>query len=277
VSMARLAKGSLRLAARNLSPNCVKTSASFRPNFRFFSASSSANDTAETIAAAVSNIVPPAAPIDSASVIEGISHIESASSELGFSPSHIVMQAVEQIHLMVGIPYWEAIVLATVALRVIMLPLAITSVQNAARMSTLRPAMQAVKDRQARHPNGDDPGVRTIFEAETRQLFIAHKVNPLKSLAMPIIQLPIFISLYFGLRDMGLYFPGYSTGGDFWFADLTAADPYFIFPLVNALSFLVMIELGSDGIQTENQGMFKWVRSFLSCGMLLKPLPNISK
>jgi membrane protein insertase Oxa1/YidC/SpoIIIJ len=247
MSITRLAKGSSRLAARNLSPNCVKTS--FRPNFRFFSASSSASDTSETVAAAVSNVVPPAAPIDSTSVIEGISHIESASSELGFSPSHIVMQVVEQIHLMVGIPYWEAIVLGTVALRIMMLPLAITSVQNAARMSTLRPAMQAVKDRQARHPNGDDPGIRTIFEAETRQLFISHKVSPLKSLAMPIIQLPIFISLYFGLRDMGLYYPGYNTGGDYWFIDLTAADPYFIFPLVNALSFLVMIELALTGFK----------------------------
>lgn len=262
MSMARLAKGSSRSAVRNLPPNCVKTSTNFRSNFRFFSASSSASDAPGTIAAAVSNVAP--TPIDSASVIEGISHIESASSELGYSPSHFVMQAVEQIHLLVGIPYWEAIVIATVALRVIMLPLAITTVQNAARMSSLRPAMQAVKDRQARHPNGDDPSVRTLFEAETRQLFISHKVNPLKSLAMPIIQLPIFISLYFGLRDMGLYFPGYSTGGDFWFSDLTAADPYFIFPIVNALSFLVMIELGSDGIQTENQGMFKWVRTSYS-------------
>ena len=260
MSIARLAKGSSRLAARNLSPNCVRTSTAFRPNFRFFSASSSASETSGTIVAAASNAVPAAAPIDSTSVIDGISHIESASSELGFSPSHLVMQVVEQIHLMVGIPYWEAIIVATVALRIIMLPLAITSVQNAARMSTLRPAMQAVKDRQARHPNADDPSVRTIFEAETRQLFLSHKVNPLKSLAMPIIQLPIFISLYFGLRDMGIYFPGYCTGGEFWFTDLTAADPYFIFPLVNALSFLVMIELGSDGIQTENQGMFKWVR-----------------
>ena len=174
------------------------------------------------------------------------------------------MQVVEQIHLMGGIPYWESIIVVTVALRVVLLPLAITSVQNAARMGALRPAMQAVKDRQARHPNGDDPSVRPLFEAETKQLFISHKVNPLKSLAMPLIQLPIFISLYFALRDMGIYFPGYSTGGEYWFTDLTAADPHFIFPILNALSFLVMIELGSDGIQTENQGMFKWVRSSVS-------------
>lgn len=192
-------------------------------------------------------------------IINTATQLDGAAASAGFSPSQMVMQVIDQVHLLVGIPYWEAIILTTLGLRVVMLPLAISSVQNAAKMGALRPLIQSIKDRQARHPSGDDPSIRSRFEAETRQLFLSHKVNPLKSIAMPLIQLPIFLSLYFALRDMGTYFPEYSTGGDFWFGDLTAADQYYIFPAINAISFLIMIEIGADGIQTENQGMFKWV------------------
>jgi YidC/Oxa1 family membrane protein insertase len=64
---------------------------------------------------------------------------------------------------------------------------------------------------------------------------------------MPIFQFPI-ISLFLALRDMGAYFPGFVTGGTSWFSDLTAADPYYIFPVFNAVTFLIMIEIAKDGM-----------------------------
>jgi YidC/Oxa1 family membrane protein insertase len=265
---------SSRLSATTFTNTGKRCPYAFNKYSRCFSASptvGNASDKAAAIAEAASSISQGASDSLPATVIDSVTQVDEAAAVIGFSPSQVIMQIIDQVHLLVGIPYWEAIILTTLGLRVVMLPMAISSVQNAAKMGALRPAIQAIKDRQAKHPSGDDPSIRSRFEAETKQLFLSHKVNPLKSIAMPLIQLPIFLSLYFALRDMGIYFPEYSTGGEFWFSDLTAADQYYIFPVVNALSFLVMIELGADGIQTENQGMFKWVR-FTFCSARMKPL-----
>lgn len=254
---------SSRLSATTFSNTGKSCPYAFNKYSRCFSASpavGNGSDKVAAIAEAASSITQGAADSLPSTIIDSASQVDEAAAVVGFSPSHVIMQIIDQVHLLVGVPYWEAIILTTLGLRVIMLPMAISSVQNAAKMGALRPAIQAIKDRQAKHPSGDDPSIRSRFDAETRQLFTSNKVNPLKSIAMPLIQLPIFLSLYFALRDMGIYFPEFSTGGEFWFYDLTAADQYYIFPAVNALSFLIMIEIGADGIQTENQGMFKWVR-----------------
>ena len=44
-----------------------------------------------------------------------------------------------------------------------------------------------------------------------------------------------------------------------WFTDLAAADSTMILPIANAVSFLLMIELGADGMASSDQDKFKWV------------------
>jgi YidC/Oxa1 family membrane protein insertase len=85
---------------------------------------------------------------------------------------------------------------------------------------------------------------------------------------MPFVQLPVFISFFAALREMGDYFPGYATGGIHWFTDLSVADPTMILPVCNALSFLLMIELGVDGMAKEQQGQFVWVMRALGVAMV---------
>lgn len=126
-------------------------------------------------------------------------------------------------------------------------------------MAALRPDMQKLQDAMAKDPHIDDPRVKTRYMEEMKALFVHHKVNPLRAFAMPFIQLPLFISFFFGLQGMGTYFPDYASGGDFWFPNLALADPLLILPITNALSFLLMLEMGADGIQTSQQATFKWV------------------
>jgi len=44
-----------------------------------------------------------------------------------------------------------------------------------------------------------------------------------------------------------------------WFTDLAAADSTMVLPVLNAVSFLMMIELGADGMASSDQDKFKWV------------------
>ncbi|CAE7853091.1 OXA1, partial [Symbiodinium microadriaticum] len=88
------------------------------------------------------------------------------------------------------------------------------------------------------------------------------------AVALPFIQLPIFVSLFFGIKQMGTYCPGFSSGGTAWFTDLAAADPYMVLPIINALSFLLMFEMNSDGFQTQDNDTFKMVMRGLSVAIV---------
>jgi len=63
-----------------------------------------------------------------------------------------------------------------------------------------------------------------------------------------LFQLPIFISVYKGIREMAeLPVVSMKSGGLFWFTDLTVADPYFALPLMTVATLLVTIEVRTQG------------------------------
>ena len=188
--------------------------------------------------------------------------------QLGYTPSHICMSLIENAHTMGDVPYWVAIAGLTVALRTFLLPVAIKTVQNSARMAALRPDMQVLQEAFTKNPNQNDNAVRLKFQTEMKGLFKKHKVNPFQAMMMPLIQLPLFLSFFFGLQSMGEFFPAFSQGGTLWFTDLSSGDPYLILPLYNAASFLLMIEMGAGGIQTQDQVQFKNIMRILAVAMV---------
>lgn len=181
-----------------------------------------------------------------------------------------VMSMIENIHVYANVPYWEAIVLATIALRICILPIGIKTVQGSSRMALMRPAMQKVQDAMNNDPNFNDMQVKMRYQKEMQALFLKYKVNPLRAVLWPLFQFPIFISFFLALQSMGTYYPGFAEGGAFWFQNLAAADAYYIFPIFNAVSFLAMIELGGDGVQMQQQQTFKNVMRGIA--VLMVPL-----
>lgn len=57
-------------------------------------------------------------------------------------------------------------------------------------------------------------------------------------------QAPIFISFFIALRKMAYApVPSMQTGGLWWFTDLTAADPYYVLPLVVTGTMFAILEV----------------------------------
>ena len=56
----------------------------------------------------------------------------------------------------------------------------------------------------------------------------------------------VFMPMFFALREMGEYYPSMANGGMHWFTDLTVADPTFVLPLINAASFLIILEVSNQ-------------------------------
>ena len=189
--------------------------------------------------------------------------VVSVVTQLGYHPFDLVCVLLDNIHLTLDVPYWQSIVLATIGLRLITLPIGIKSMQNSSRLAALRPHMAKLTEAAKR-----DPSVQARHTTELYALWKKHKVNPLKAMLLPFVQLPIFVSVFFGIKQMGDYCPDFSSGGTAWVTDLAAADPYVALPVINALSFLLMFELNSEGFQTQDNSTFKMAMRGLSLAMV---------
>lgn len=169
-----------------------------------------------------------------------------------------VMEMIDSVHNLVGIPYWEAIVATTIGLRLLMVPVAIKTTQSTARLAHLRPVLQSLSDSMKNDPRAADSAVKLRYQKEIQAAFVKYKVNPLHAMFWPMAQIPFFLSIFFAVQGMGTYYPGFATGGAFWFTDLNAADATYIFPILNSLSFLAMIEfMSQEGVQMQQSAVMK--------------------
>ncbi|MFC0179456.1 membrane protein insertase YidC [Thorsellia kenyensis] len=114
-----------------------------------------------------------------------------------------------------------AIIGITFIVRGIMYPLTKAQYTSMARMKLLQPRIQEMRER-----FGDD---RARMSQEMMKLYKEEKVNPLKGCLPVIIQMPIFLSLYYMLMSsVELRHADFI----FWINDLSARDPYFILPIL---------------------------------------------
>ena len=125
-----------------------------------------------------------------------------------------------------GIGNWGwAIVLLTLLVKGAFFHLAATSYKSMAKMRKLQPKMLELRERY-----GDD---RQKLSQETMDLYRKEKVNPLGGCLPILIQMPVFLSLYWVLLEsVELRHAPFML----WIKDLSAMDPYFVLPLLMGAS-----------------------------------------
>ncbi len=133
-----------------------------------------------------------------------------------------------------GLPWWLSIIALTVVVRTLLFPLTFRQVRSMRRMQELKPEMDGI-----RNEHKDDP--RKQQEA-LMKLYGERCVNPLGGCLPLIVQLPIFIVLYYTIKQFE-HLESFRTGGILWFQDLTVADPYFILPVAYVLTMMASQEL----------------------------------
>ena len=173
-----------------------------------------------------------------------------------------------------GMPYAMCIAGTTLAIRVAVFPLFVTAQRNQSRMAHMKPELDAVKAQIDRLGPKATPEEQMKYGMKMKQLFQKYDCNPLKSLAVPFIQAPVFMSMFFGLRKMPDYFPNeLANGGMYWFSDLTAADPYHIMPIASAAMFIGMMEIGKEQMLAGNpqQGPIM-LNAFRGLGLIMVPI-----
>ncbi|MCR6495074.1 membrane protein insertase YidC [Thermomonas sp. S9] len=117
-----------------------------------------------------------------------------------------------------------AIVLLVVLIKLVLYPLSAAQYRSMAKMRKFQPRIEQLKERY-----GDD---KQKFQMAMLDLYKKEKINPAGGCLPVLIQMPVFLALYYVLLEaVELRQAPWIVG---WVNDLTARDPYFILPLLNA-------------------------------------------
>ena len=124
------------------------------------------------------------------------------------------------------------IVALTVLIKTLFFPLASASYRSMARMKQVAPRMQALKEKY-----GDD---KQKLNAAMIEMYRNEKINPLGGCLPMLVQIPVFISLYWVLLA-SVEMRG--APWILWITDLSVRDPFFILPAVMMATMFLQIKL----------------------------------
>jgi YidC/Oxa1 family membrane protein insertase len=142
-----------------------------------------------------------------------------------------IFWVLSKIHMVVGNWGWSIIFL-TILIKLAFYKLSETSYKSMANMRQLAPRLQALKDRY-----GDD---KQRLNQAMMEMYKTEKINPLGGCLPILIQIPVFIALYWVLLEsVELRYAPFIL----WLDNLSAPDPYFILPLVMGVSMFVQMKL----------------------------------
>lgn len=147
----------------------------------------------------------------------------------------------KNINRLLGNWGWSIIILTTL-IKLAFFKLSEKSYRSMANMRQLSPKLKVLKERYA-----DD---KQRLNQETMELYKKEKINPLGGCLPIVIQMPVFISLYWMLLEtVELRQAPFM----FWIHDLSVRDPFFILPLIMGASMLLQQKLNPSPLDPTQQ------------------------
>jgi YidC/Oxa1 family membrane protein insertase len=163
-----------------------------------------------------------------------------------------------------------SIILLTVLIKLGFFPLSATSYRSMAKMRLVAPKLEQIKKQY-----GDD---RERLNKAMMELYKTEKINPLGGCLPMLIQIPVFIALYWAILSSVELRHAPFFG---WITDLSATDPYFVLPIIMGISMLVQTKLNPvppDPMQAKLMQImpivFSVVFFFFPAGLVLYSVVN---
>jgi YidC/Oxa1 family membrane protein insertase len=145
------------------------------------------------------------------------------------------------IHRWVGNWGW-AIILLTALIKLVFYPLSAASYKSMAHMKKVQPKLQALKERYK-----DD---KQKLNQAMMEMYKTEKINPLGGCLPILIQIPVFIALYWVLLEsVELRQAPWAL----WIKDLSAPDPYYVLPVVMGATMFAQTWLNPQPIDPIQQ------------------------
>ena len=150
-----------------------------------------------------------------------------------------------QLHNIIGNWGWAIIVL-TIIVKAVLYPLTNASYRSMAKMRAAAPKLQAIKEKY-----GDD---RMAQQQAMMQLYKDEKINPLGGCLPMLLQIPVFIGLYWALFASVELRQAPWLG---WITDLSRPDPFYILPLIMAATMFAQTYLNPPSTDPMQAKMMK--------------------
>jgi YidC/Oxa1 family membrane protein insertase len=147
-----------------------------------------------------------------------------------------------------------AIILLTMTIKAVFYKLSETSYRSMAKMRKVGPRLKTLKERY-----GSD---RQKMNAAMMELYKTEKINPMGGCLPILVQIPVFIALYWALLEtVDLRQAPFIL----WIEDLSVMDPYYVLPVIMGISMLVQQKLNPtppDPIQAKVMMALPFVFTF---------------
>ena len=164
-------------------------------------------------------------------------------------------------HQTVGAPWWLSIVMLTVVVRTLLFPLTVKQVKSMRAVQNLKPDMDRIRAQYQSNPQKQ--------REEMTKLYQERGVNPLGGCLPILIQMPIFIGIFYVIRVFGgtpnvtpPRYESFTEGGILWFQDLSHADPTYLLPIISALTMLGATEITLKNVDPQQ----RWLMRLLPIG-----------
>ena len=164
-------------------------------------------------------------------------------------------------HQNLGVPWWLSIVLLTVIVRSLLFPLTVKQVKSMRAMQDLKPHMDRVRAQFKDNPQRQ--------REEMAKLYQDQGVNPLGGCLPILVQMPVFIGMFYVIRKFGgtpgrtpPEYESFTHGGILWFQNLSHADPYYLLPIISALTMLAATEITIKNVDPQQ----RWLMRLLPVG-----------
>ncbi|MDD3884174.1 MAG: membrane protein insertase YidC [Gallionella sp.] len=163
-----------------------------------------------------------------------------------------------------------AIILLTFLIKLAFFPLSAASYRSMAKMRLVAPKLEKIKQQYS-----DD---REQLNRAMMDLYKTEKINPLGGCLPVLVQIPVFIALYWAILSSVEMRHAPFFG---WITDLSVADPYYILPVIMGVSMIVQMRLNPvppDPIQAKVMKImpiaFSVIFFFFPAGLVLYSIVN---
>lgn len=245
----------------------------------FYSGGPDSNHTNDLVSETASSITSDLSSDPTTSTIEAVG--DMVFDPTWYNPGDQALVFLNWIHTdMLGgqYPYVYSIIGTTLFARAFLFPFFVYAQRNTSRMAHATPEMKQIQEKidHLKKRGNVDPEIIQMEGQKIANLLARYDCNPLKSLVAPLVSMPIFMSMFFGLRKAPEFFSDtyLIDGGVFWFMDLSVPDPYYVLPVMSSLTLLAMLEFGQNSMtltQTETERK-RWLYIFRGLSVIMIPL-----
>ena len=173
--------------------------------------------------------------------------------------AHPIMDLVKFLYRYVG-NWGVAIILMTLLVRLLLLPFNIMSYRSMKKLQKLQPRIKELKEKYK-----DD---KESLNKATMQLMKEDGANPLGGCLPMLLQVPVFFALF---KVLGNAIEFYQAPFFLWITDLSEPDPYFVLPLLMALSMILHQMVSPTAVEPHVKKMLLVVAVVFSLLMVFYP------